>query len=113
MRAFGHEPCNFEAWLSDVTIPELTPPLLTITPQQREDVSDLDRFNMHRAPTRRVFSGTGLDLVTRPATIRYFDHSATAVLSWREDSFLRKSRHPPEESPSCHFKIIKTFKTIK
>ncbi|GFW20065.1 hypothetical protein TNCV_867711 [Trichonephila clavipes] len=35
---------------------------------------------MHRCPTRRVFSGTGLELVTRPATIRYLDHSATAAL---------------------------------
>ncbi|GFV66415.1 hypothetical protein TNCV_4898961 [Trichonephila clavipes] len=35
--------------------PELTPPLLTTTPHQREDVSALDRFNVHRCPTRRVF----------------------------------------------------------
>ncbi|GFY36252.1 transposon Tf2-9 polyprotein [Trichonephila clavipes] len=32
------------------------PPLLTTTPHQREDVSALDRFNVHRCPTRRVFS---------------------------------------------------------
>ncbi|GFS89015.1 integrase catalytic domain-containing protein [Trichonephila clavipes] len=61
------------------TTPELAPPLLTITPHQREDVSDLDRFNVHRCPTRRVFSGTGIELVTRQATIRYLYHSATAV----------------------------------
>ncbi|GFU18772.1 uncharacterized protein TNCV_1085211 [Trichonephila clavipes] len=53
------------------TTPELAPPLLTTTPHQREDVSALDRFNVHRCPTRRVFSGTGLELVTRHATIRY------------------------------------------
>ncbi|GFW72590.1 uncharacterized protein TNCV_3798181 [Trichonephila clavipes] len=41
------------------TTPELAPPLLTTTPHQREDVSALDRFNVHRCPTRRVFSGTG------------------------------------------------------
>ncbi|GFU17981.1 uncharacterized protein TNCV_318711 [Trichonephila clavipes] len=46
------------------TTPELAPPLLTITPHQREDVSALDRFNVHRCPTRRVFSGTGLELMT-------------------------------------------------
>ncbi|GFT98291.1 uncharacterized protein TNCV_2903881 [Trichonephila clavipes] len=46
------------------TIPELAPPLLTTTPQQWEDVSALDRFNVHRCPTRRVFSGTGLELMT-------------------------------------------------
>ncbi|GFW15904.1 uncharacterized protein TNCV_4431771 [Trichonephila clavipes] len=59
--------------------PELTPPLLTITPHQREDVSALDRFNVHRCPTRRVFSGAGLELVTRQATILYLNHSATAA----------------------------------
>ncbi|GFU28504.1 uncharacterized protein TNCV_1410411 [Trichonephila clavipes] len=35
------------------TTPELEPPLLTTTPHQREDVSALDRFNVHRCPTRR------------------------------------------------------------
>ncbi|GFW92694.1 hypothetical protein TNCV_520101 [Trichonephila clavipes] len=60
-RAFGDGPRNFEPWSSDVTTPELAPPLLTTTPHQRE-VSALDRFNVHRCPTRRVFSGTGLEL---------------------------------------------------
>ncbi|GFW09760.1 uncharacterized protein TNCV_868221 [Trichonephila clavipes] len=46
------------------TTPELAPPLLTTTPHQREDVSALDRFNVHRCPTRRVFSGTGLEFMT-------------------------------------------------
>ncbi|GFW01523.1 uncharacterized protein TNCV_5137061 [Trichonephila clavipes] len=59
--------------------PEMTPPLLTTTPHQREDVSALDRFNVHRCPTRRVLSGTGIELVTRQATIRYLYHSATAA----------------------------------
>ncbi|GFX82819.1 uncharacterized protein TNCV_1699381 [Trichonephila clavipes] len=63
------------------TTPELAPPLLTTTPHQREDVSALDRFNVHRCPTRRVFSGTGIELVTRQATIRYLYHSATAASS--------------------------------
>ncbi|GFS56950.1 uncharacterized protein TNCV_2661341 [Trichonephila clavipes] len=58
--------------------PELAPPLLTTTPHQWEDFSALDRFNVHRCPTRRVFSGTGLELVTRQATIRYLYPSATA-----------------------------------
>ncbi|GFV13119.1 uncharacterized protein TNCV_4070591 [Trichonephila clavipes] len=56
--------------------PELAPPLLI--PHQREDVSALDRFNVHRCPTRRVFSGTGLELVPRPAPVRHLYHSATA-----------------------------------
>ncbi|GFW07674.1 uncharacterized protein TNCV_3918071 [Trichonephila clavipes] len=46
------------------TTPELAPPLLTTTPHQREDVSALDRFNVHRCPTRRVLSGTGIELMT-------------------------------------------------
>ncbi|GFY05488.1 uncharacterized protein TNCV_218701 [Trichonephila clavipes] len=63
------------------TTPELAPPpLLTTSPYQREDVSALDRFNVHRCPTRRVFSGTGLELVTSQATIRYLYHSATAAV---------------------------------
>ncbi|GFX68089.1 uncharacterized protein TNCV_921901 [Trichonephila clavipes] len=61
------------------TTPELAPPLLTATSHQREDVSALDRFNVHRYPTRWVFSGTGVELVTRQATIRYLYHSATAA----------------------------------
>ncbi|GFX88032.1 uncharacterized protein TNCV_158501 [Trichonephila clavipes] len=74
-RAFGDGPRNFEPW----STPELAPPLLTTTPLQREEVSALDRFNVHRWPTRRVFSRTGLELVTRQATIRYLYHSATAA----------------------------------
>ncbi|GFT71950.1 hypothetical protein TNCV_2515911 [Trichonephila clavipes] len=34
---------------------------------------------MHRCPTWWVFSGTGIELVTRQATIRYLYHSATAA----------------------------------
>ncbi|GFX06134.1 uncharacterized protein TNCV_641811 [Trichonephila clavipes] len=61
------------------TTPELAPPLLTTTPQKREDVSALDRFNVHRCTTWRVFGGTGLELVTKPATFRYLYHSATVA----------------------------------
>ncbi|GFW90386.1 uncharacterized protein TNCV_3509341 [Trichonephila clavipes] len=61
------------------TTPELAPPLLTTTPHQREDVSALDRLNVHRCPTRRVFSGTGLEPVTKQATVGYLYHSATAA----------------------------------
>ncbi|GFX99423.1 uncharacterized protein TNCV_1080671 [Trichonephila clavipes] len=67
------------------TTPELAPPLLTTTPHQREDVSALDRFSVHLCPTRRVFSGTGLELVTKPATIRCLYHSATAAVNSMPD----------------------------
>ncbi|GFX01996.1 uncharacterized protein TNCV_371851 [Trichonephila clavipes] len=77
-RAFGYGPCNLNHGQVTWITPELAPPLLTTTPHHREDVSALDRFNVHRCPTRRVFSGTGLDLVTRHDTIRYLYHSATA-----------------------------------
>ncbi|GFY12310.1 uncharacterized protein TNCV_284131 [Trichonephila clavipes] len=63
------------------TTPELAPPLLTTPPHQREDVSALDRFNVLHCPSRWVFNSTGLELVTRQATIRYLYHSATAVTS--------------------------------
>ncbi|GFY02745.1 uncharacterized protein TNCV_3506251 [Trichonephila clavipes] len=56
---------------------ERTHPVLTTTPHQWEDVSVLDRFNVHRCPTRWVF--TGIELVTRQATIRYLYHSATVA----------------------------------
>ncbi|GFU50477.1 uncharacterized protein TNCV_4456121 [Trichonephila clavipes] len=72
------------------TTPELAPPLLTTTPHQQDDVSALDRFNVHRCPTRRVFSGTGLELVTRQATIRYIYHSATAATYSGPYTVLRK-----------------------
>ncbi|GFW33112.1 uncharacterized protein TNCV_2110421 [Trichonephila clavipes] len=52
------------------TTPELAPPLLTTTPHQREDISALDRFSVHRCPTRRVFSGTGLELDLRAYDFR-------------------------------------------
>ncbi|GFW84202.1 uncharacterized protein TNCV_4878651 [Trichonephila clavipes] len=65
------------------TTPELAPPLLTTTPHQQEDVSALDRFSVHRCPTRRVLSGTELELVKKPATIRYPYHSATAACNER------------------------------
>ncbi|GFU92345.1 uncharacterized protein TNCV_443991 [Trichonephila clavipes] len=61
------------------TTPELELPLLTTTPYQREDVSALDRFNVHRYPTRRVFSDTGLEFVTRQTTVLYLYHSSTAA----------------------------------
>ncbi|GFV75594.1 uncharacterized protein TNCV_2240431 [Trichonephila clavipes] len=78
------------------TTPELAPLFLTTTPHEREDVSALDRFNVHRCPTRRVFSGTGIELVTRQATIRYLYHSATAATSnyhttpWEDVSALER-----------------------
>ncbi|GFW89310.1 hypothetical protein TNCV_3966001 [Trichonephila clavipes] len=47
-KAFGNRARNFEPWSSDV---DDTSPLLTTTPHQWENVSALDRFNVHRCPT--------------------------------------------------------------
>ncbi|GFT97169.1 uncharacterized protein TNCV_3858271 [Trichonephila clavipes] len=62
------------------TTPELSHPLLTTTPHQREDVSALNRFSVHSCPTRWIFSGAGFELVSRQATIRYLYHCVTAAL---------------------------------
>ncbi|GFW75236.1 uncharacterized protein TNCV_4188911 [Trichonephila clavipes] len=59
--------------------PELAPPSPNYHSRTTKDVSALDIFNVHRYPTRWVFSGTGLELMTKPATIQYLDHSATAA----------------------------------
>ncbi|GFV96155.1 uncharacterized protein TNCV_1871151 [Trichonephila clavipes] len=85
------------------TTPELAPPLLTTTPHQREDVSALDRFNVHRCPTRRVFSGTGLEPVTKQAMVRYLYHSATAAQ--RKGGLLslkRKELWFQQDGATCH-----------
>ncbi|GFY06033.1 hypothetical protein TNCV_3863371 [Trichonephila clavipes] len=34
---------------------------------------NLDRFNVHRSPIRRVFSGTRLEIMTRHPRVRYLD----------------------------------------
>ncbi|GFV59190.1 uncharacterized protein TNCV_2339311 [Trichonephila clavipes] len=61
------------------TTPELARPSPNYHTVPWEDASALDRFSEHRCPTRRVFSGTGLELVTKPATIRYLYRSATVA----------------------------------
>ncbi|GFV51069.1 hypothetical protein TNCV_4743461 [Trichonephila clavipes] len=57
-RAFGNESRNFEPWSSgkDDTSAGTPSSLLTTTLQEREDVSGLDRFNVHRPPTHAAVS---------------------------------------------------------
>ncbi|GFT71553.1 uncharacterized protein TNCV_18441 [Trichonephila clavipes] len=86
------------------TTPELAPLLLTATPHPREDVSALDIFNVDRCPTRPVFSGTGLELVTRqpvgafgaPCTTKY--HTGAYIEVSRKHSSQRREgllyKHP-------------------
>ncbi|GFW19466.1 uncharacterized protein TNCV_1603601 [Trichonephila clavipes] len=96
------------------TTPELAPPLLTTTPHQREDVSALDRFNVHRCPTRRVFSGTGLQPVTKQATVRYLYHSATAATLRTPETLVMEHWMEPEEEGDLvteyMFKLINRLK---
>ncbi|GFS58995.1 hypothetical protein TNCV_69141 [Trichonephila clavipes] len=54
--------------------PELAPPLLTPTPHQREDVSALDRFNVHRCPTRTATAGSDVVQSKRPIFDDFFQH---------------------------------------
>ncbi|GFT09187.1 uncharacterized protein TNCV_4106161 [Trichonephila clavipes] len=73
------------------TTPELKPPLLTTTPHPQEDVSALDRISVHRCPTRWVFSCTRLEFATRPAKIRYLDHSAPTATGIGGDRLNRNN----------------------
>ncbi|GFY12330.1 transposable element Tcb2 transposase [Trichonephila clavipes] len=72
-RAFGDGPRNL---LNYGQVTWTTPELAL---HQREDVRALDRFNVHRFPTRRAFRGTRLEFATKSATIRYLEHSATTA----------------------------------
>ncbi|GFW60992.1 uncharacterized protein TNCV_4872021 [Trichonephila clavipes] len=56
------------------TTPELEPPILTSAAHLREDIWALDRFNVHHSSTRRVFSGTSLELMTRWLQVRCLDN---------------------------------------
>ncbi|GFV13867.1 hypothetical protein TNCV_523461 [Trichonephila clavipes] len=58
--------------------PELTPPSPNYHTNGRTFEISTD-FTCIAPPVRRVFSGTGPELVKRPAAIRYLDHSATAA----------------------------------
>ncbi|GFX04927.1 uncharacterized protein TNCV_2249101 [Trichonephila clavipes] len=97
--------------------PELAPPLLTTTPHQRKDVSALDRFNVHRCPTRLPTKRTksiriAYLMVVRtftpgamPENIKY--KKATCALfgySTHRDSFHHSdASHKIEKSPMITF----------
>ncbi|GFU34504.1 hypothetical protein TNCV_1992441 [Trichonephila clavipes] len=75
--SFGDGPNNFEPRSSDEddTGTGTPSPNFHITPT-RECLS-FGRCNVRHPPTRRVFSGTGLELMTRRLRVHYLDHSAT------------------------------------
>ncbi|GFX70954.1 transposable element Tcb1 transposase [Trichonephila clavipes] len=79
----AHKAKTTQWWLKD-NEPELR--------EHKDWPPTLDRFNVHRCPTRRVFSGTGLEPVTKQATVRYPYHSATAATS-RSQSEVPRDLH--------------------
>ncbi|GFU76742.1 hypothetical protein TNCV_2391371 [Trichonephila clavipes] len=106
-RAFSDGPRNFKLWPSDEDDTGAGTPSPNYHPSPREDVSALDRFSVHRCPTRRVFSGSGLKLVTKPATIQYLYHSATVATLWpRSRMVMLENSWPAVSSPElktqCH-----------
>ncbi|GFU31245.1 uncharacterized protein TNCV_1742371 [Trichonephila clavipes] len=95
-RAFGDGPRILNHGQVTWTSPELAPPSPNYHTNGR--TFQLDRFNVHRCPTRPVFSGTGLEPMTKQATFRYQYHSATAAtpVSWRK---VKKNQPISEEPP--------------
>ncbi|GFT55853.1 uncharacterized protein TNCV_1053171 [Trichonephila clavipes] len=98
------------------TTPELAPPSSNYhTTPTGGDVSALDRFNVHRCPTRRVFSGTGLEPVTKQATVRYLYHSATAADAAMEVRYQTRSslsNHVSDNMSNEHFYEITSSKSV-
>ncbi|GFX50135.1 hypothetical protein TNCV_772981 [Trichonephila clavipes] len=69
------------------------PPLLTTTPHQREDVSALDRFNVHRCSTREH------DFAASKATDHDVVGDETENNSVNFQTLVAENQHinPPEE----------------
>ncbi|GFX75146.1 hypothetical protein TNCV_3170731 [Trichonephila clavipes] len=84
------------------TAPELAPPPNYHTTPTEGRLSSR-QIIVHRSPTRRVFNDTGLELVTRPATIRYPDPSATA------DHKFKRRCHSAHELRCNRICLYRTF----
>ncbi|GFT85963.1 hypothetical protein TNCV_3256031 [Trichonephila clavipes] len=54
--------------------PDLVPPLLTTIPHQLEHVGVLDRFSVHRPPTRTAAAGSDVVQSGRPIFDDFFQH---------------------------------------
>ncbi|GFW33672.1 hypothetical protein TNCV_2212041 [Trichonephila clavipes] len=73
-RAFGDGPRNLKPRSSaEDNIRAGSLSLNFHTTPTRESLS-FDILNAHRLPTQRVFSGTGLELMTSQPRVRYLDH---------------------------------------
>ncbi|GFY32686.1 hypothetical protein TNCV_4637921 [Trichonephila clavipes] len=93
--------------------PELALPLLTTPSHQRNDVSALDRFNMHRSPTRRVFRSTGL-VTSQPRSYTLTTRLPRPQADPEKD-FLRRARltlgsRASEEGWKEAFYLLQTYK---
>ncbi|GFV43781.1 hypothetical protein TNCV_4609391 [Trichonephila clavipes] len=66
------------------TTPELAPSSPNFHSTPTGGYLSLDRFNVHRSSTRRVFSGTWIKLMTRRPRVRYLGHSAAAPMEISE-----------------------------
>ncbi|GFY26721.1 hypothetical protein TNCV_2880491 [Trichonephila clavipes] len=68
---------------------------------------------MHRSPTRRVFSGTRLQLMTRWPQVRYLDHLATAAtliaVSMRDMEQYVKAINPQFVCDDSHAQVKRTI----
>ncbi|GFU48118.1 hypothetical protein TNCV_4229671 [Trichonephila clavipes] len=74
-------------------------PLLTTTPHPREDVSALDRFKVHRCPTRRVLSGTGPEDFGRTRLTKHrIDTESILLLSSTPDDYHSLNRKKSKNS---------------
>ncbi|GFS47788.1 hypothetical protein TNCV_3598011 [Trichonephila clavipes] len=86
-----------------MTTHERAPPLTTTTLHQREDFRVLDRFNVQCFPTRRVFSGTGFELMTsqpRTDTLTTSLRSHLLIVRLLNASVLRDTVSPYNSNTS-------------
>ncbi|GFX44685.1 hypothetical protein TNCV_2427691 [Trichonephila clavipes] len=108
-RAFGDGPRNFEPWSRDLDETRAG----TRSPNYHTSGRTFQLSIDLTCPTRRVLSGTGLDLVTRQATIRCLYHSATAAacLTWGSNPAPTAPQSVslttiPDEQLLSHFEFV-------
>ncbi|GFV49363.1 hypothetical protein TNCV_3789501 [Trichonephila clavipes] len=100
------------------TTPELSP----LSPNYHTPHTNGRTFHLLKdSPLRRILSGIGFELVTRPAMIRYLDHSATAATHYAREAFQeycgvfssdiaptthgREKNTPPPKSKNIKFNL--------
>ncbi|GFV73213.1 hypothetical protein TNCV_2374851 [Trichonephila clavipes] len=71
---FGKTTRGLLATLLVISPPEMAPPSPSFHTTPTGGRLSFDRFNVHYSPTRRVFSGTRLELMTRQSRAHYLSH---------------------------------------